>query len=322
MTAFTAVGYSVPDVNTLRSIPSEDLMEGAALLLADDGAGNRVWVQYNQSATSGDYRPNDAPTTGWWSRVGRMMTTTLMAGSSNATVNTVHLVDTSGGVANVYLPDIPLIGDICKFVDKAGTDPSSPTGFGANSLTIHGVGALIQGQPTLTLNEENSSASLIFNGSQWNISQLFQSISQYTASNLQSQIDSINAALANKASLDVVNQFTAHQWVERVIVPVVSNEHTIDLSQGNFFQISVTGTCTLNAPTNRPGDVAFIVRVKISTFGGTLQFDNVFRSPDGEPLNVTSPTQATFYLSCFVDHSSNRIDTVVVGGTTGFKNVS
>jgi len=59
-------GYAIASVAALTAIGAADRAEGYARLLLDDGSGNQTWVVYDDSATSGDYQPDDTPATGYW----------------------------------------------------------------------------------------------------------------------------------------------------------------------------------------------------------------------------------------------------------------
>lgn len=63
--AFTNKGYSVASKVALASIASTDLIDGAALLVQNDG-----WYEYDESATFGDVPPVDTPATGYWKKIG------------------------------------------------------------------------------------------------------------------------------------------------------------------------------------------------------------------------------------------------------------
>lgn len=172
MVAFTSVNYGVADVAALVAIASTDLTEGAALLLADDGNGKKVWCQYKAGATNGDYRPSDSPATGYWMRVGQTLHRDV-SGAFNATPGSIHAVSTGAGAATATMPASPLNGDVCKFVDADGSDPATPSGFGLNALTIQaGAGHTIQDYSSIVLDKENAAIELVFSAadSRWNFS--------------------------------------------------------------------------------------------------------------------------------------------------------
>lgn len=84
-----SVGYTITDVNTLVGIGADDRTDGYTRLLLNDGSGNRFWVVFDTTATSGDFRPSDNPTTGWWKKLSSLSfssqhTATSLAAGSNS----------------------------------------------------------------------------------------------------------------------------------------------------------------------------------------------------------------------------------------------
>lgn len=93
----------------------------------------------------------------------------ITADPGPATVNSIYLLDSSGGAFNVTLP-AGSDGDIVQFGDHAGTSLGSPTGLGLNAVTILPDGSdTIQGQANLVLNVDNQSVSIAKYGTRWSI---------------------------------------------------------------------------------------------------------------------------------------------------------
>lgn len=77
--------------------------------------------------------------------------------------NTVYLVDTSLNPITMTLPSSPLKGDTITIADSAGSDPSNPSGFGLNPLTITcSPSHSIAGFPDIIIDDDNRSLKLIF----------------------------------------------------------------------------------------------------------------------------------------------------------------
>lgn len=73
---------------------------------------------------------------------------------------------------NILLPSNPMNGDLIIFVDADGSNKLNPTGLGLYEVTIiANTNHNIQSFSSVTLDEENTSMSLVFNNNRWTISQ-------------------------------------------------------------------------------------------------------------------------------------------------------
>jgi hypothetical protein len=81
-------------------------------------------------------------------------------------------LNSSGGTFSITLPATPVQNDEVSFIDLIGSNPLTPTGLGLNKVTLlPNTGHTIQGYASVDLDDENTSVSLIFKGTRWNISQ-------------------------------------------------------------------------------------------------------------------------------------------------------
>jgi len=87
------------------------------------------------------------------------------------TKNRIVFINSSGGSFNITLPALPQEGDKIIFVDNVGSDITNPTGLGLNAVTLlANVGHNIQGYSSVTLDDENTTIALVFDGdSRWSI---------------------------------------------------------------------------------------------------------------------------------------------------------
>lgn len=77
--------------------------------------------------------------------------------------NYTYLVDTSSNPITLTLPANPFKGDTITIADAAGSDPSNPSGFGLNPLTITcSPSHTIAGFPDILIDSDNRSLKLIF----------------------------------------------------------------------------------------------------------------------------------------------------------------
>ena len=113
------------------------------------------------------YKYNNTPASGGAS--GLTVQAPITADPATASPNSIYLLDSSGGSFNVTLP-AGTDGDQLSFADHAGTSTVTPTGLGANSVTIVPDGSeTIQGQANLVLDTDNQSVRLVFYGTRWTI---------------------------------------------------------------------------------------------------------------------------------------------------------
>lgn len=94
--------------------------------------------------------------------------------NSSTTLTTIKnrlvLLDSSLGSLNITLPASPNEGDIIIFSDYAGSNYLTPTGLGLNSVTLFAhTNHNIQGYQNITLDDENTSVSIVFNSNRWAI---------------------------------------------------------------------------------------------------------------------------------------------------------
>jgi len=94
-------GYAIASVAALTAIGAADRAEGYARLLLDDGSGDQTWVVYDDSATSGDYQPDDTPATGYWIKTPKRTAT----GQSLFTA-----ADKTAARAAIGAPQAPVVG--------------------------------------------------------------------------------------------------------------------------------------------------------------------------------------------------------------------
>jgi len=97
---------------------------------------------------------------------------------------------------------------------------------------------------------------------------------------------------------------------------IVSSTASLDLSQGNFFELTLeSGSVTHLSPTNiQPGQT---INLKISqpATSGSLTYDSTFKFPGGIPYNVSATGSVVDILSMVSFDSSTLY-------TTAIKNLS
>lgn len=167
--AAPSTGYAIENITTLRAIGASDRSDGYTRLLLNDGNGNSVWVTFDSAATTGDYRPNDEPSTGWWKITkgcgSFSNTATYSSLNNNASVNFERILGQYGIITSVELSYnswlVAYISSTARTSDSSRTVDQDPAAGSGVLLEIKGTG-LFQITPTVHYFNESLDGSNIY----------------------------------------------------------------------------------------------------------------------------------------------------------------
>ena len=159
----------------------------------------------------------------------------------------------------------------------------------------------------------------------------FPSISAASTANVDNGSDSISLARPDiKTTLDNVNSiistyngkvivvtdesqsFTAQQYFNQATLTADSaNALAWNLSTQQVAIVTLTGNSQLDVPTNQQAGGVYTVVVKQDGTGGhTLDFDSIYKFPDGSAPTITTTANAVDIVS-FISDGSNMLGSFV-----------
>lgn len=115
-----------------------------------------------------------------------------------------------------------------------------------------------------------------------------------------------NQAPANVATTTGVQTFTAAQRGAVVVVPYATGI-SLDFSSGNNFQITLTGSTTLQNPTNLTSGQAGVVTIIQGTASNTMSFSTGWHYPggSGNTPSITATSGAVDLLVYYTKDASS-----------------